>query len=336
MVLAREGDLRENVLVRQGRGSFQLSGAGHEAVAAFAPHVRRDDLVFPAYRDRALMHALGMTVEETARDFFGRAESSSGGRNLPGHFSSRRLNVFSITSPVGAQCLPAVGAAWARRLEGDGAVVLCHIGDAATRQGEFFEAVAQAVQERLPVVFVVEDNGYGISTPTRGTTPLALGMMPESIVDRVDGRDAEAVFRHGGAAVARARAGEGPTVLWLDLDRLGNHTSADDHRMYRSVAEIDAMEAGDPLGLLSASLVRAGHLSSAAWDLMLNEVADSVREAYARVEREPAPCPERVEEHLYGTLRTSYPPPPRPPRSARRCSRRRTTRCGRASPPTPA
>ncbi|RYG20416.1 hypothetical protein EON82_20260 [bacterium] len=136
MLLAREGDLRESLLVRQGRGSFHLSAAGHEGVAAIAPHVRADDIVFPAYRDRALMHALGMTVEETARDFFAREESTSGGRNLPGHFSSRRLNVFSVTSPVGAQCLPAVGAAWAFANEGKDAVAFCHIGDAATLPNE--------------------------------------------------------------------------------------------------------------------------------------------------------------------------------------------------------
>ncbi len=308
MVLAREGDLRENLLVRQGKASFQLSGAGHEAVAALAPHLRADDLLFPAYRDRALMHSRGMTIDEMARDFFARADSSSAGRNLPGHFSSRRLNVFSITSPVGAQCLPAVGAAWAFQMEGRPSVAMCHIGDASTRQGEFFEAVAQAVADRLPVVFVVEDNGYGISTPTLGKTALALGMLPPSTVVRVNGRDAGEVFTLGGAAIRRARAGEGPTILWLELDRLGNHTNADDHRTYRSVAEIEALTQGDPLDLLVSRLTREGRLDASEWDDMRRSVAEEVREAYARVEREPAPCVESIESDLFGSLRETYPP----------------------------
>ena len=307
MTLAREGDLRENVLVRQGRGSFGLSSAGHEGIAALAACVQKGDLVFPAYRGKALMHALGMSVEEMARDFFAREGSESGGRNLPSHFSSRRLGVFSVTSPVGAQCLPAVGAAWAFRLSGASSVAFCHIGDAATRQGEFFEAVAHAVQERLPVVFVVEDNGYGISTPTRGTTPLDLAMLPESVVRRIDARDPETVFAQGAAAADEARRGQGPRILWCDLDRLSNHTSADDHRVYRSFAEIGAMDAGDPLDILSARLIHQGRLLPDEWSEMRREVAQEVRETYVRVEREGAPCPERIEEHLFAPVRTGYP-----------------------------
>ncbi len=303
MALSREVDHRESILVRQGRGSFQMSCGGHEAVAALAPHIGKDDLVFPAYRDRALMFALGMTADELALDFFAREASSSGGRNLPGHYSCRRLNVFSVTSPVGAQCLPAVGAAWAFRLAASDGVAFCHIGDAATRQGEFFEAVAQAVQAKLPVVFVVEDNGYGISTPTAGTTPLALGMLPEGIVERVDGRDALGIYGRGAVAVERARQGHGPTVLWCDLDRLGNHTNADDHRTYRTAASIDAM--ADPVERLARAV------EPAEWAAMRKEVAEEVRAAYERAAREPAPA--TAESHLYGPRRAVYPALDAPP-----------------------
>ena len=307
MTLAREGDLRENVLVRQGKGSFGLSSAGHEGIAALAPSVQAGDMVFPAYRDKALMHGLGMGVEDLARDFFAREGSESGGRNLPSHFSSRALGVFSLTSPVGAQCLPAVGAAWAFKLSGEPSVAFCHIGDAATRQGEFFEAVAQAVQDRLPVIFVVEDNGYGISTPTRGTTPLALGMLPEDHVVRVDARDPVNVYRAGAEAAAAARAGGGPRILWCDLDRLSNHTSADDHRVYRTLADIDAMIAGDPLEILSSRLIGEGLLTLDGWSEMRKAVATEVRDAYLRVETEPSPCPECIEEHLFAPPKSRYP-----------------------------
>lgn len=307
MLLAREGDLRESLLVRQGRGSFNLSSAGHEAVAAIAPHLIAEDLIFPAYRDRALMHARGMTLEESARDFFAREGSSSGGRNLPGHFSSQRLGVFSITSPVGAQCLPAVGAAWARRLEGSNAIALCHIGDAATRQGEFFEAVAQAVQERLGVVFVVEDNGYGISSSTRGKTPLALGMLPEPLLSRVNGREAAELFVASGNAIERARRRGGPSILWCDLDRLSSHTNADDHRVYRSLAEIDGLPEADPLDRLVRAMLESGNLDESRWEDERRAVADEVREVYARVERESAPSADQVETHLYGARPDAYP-----------------------------
>ena len=138
MMLSREGDRREGILMRQGKGWFQVPGMGHEALAAIAYHLRPDDYIFPTYRDRALMLARGMTTREIALDFMARAGSSSDGRNMPAHYSSRALNVFSVATPTGAQCLPAVGAAWGVKLAGDDRVVVCTIGDAATRQGEFF------------------------------------------------------------------------------------------------------------------------------------------------------------------------------------------------------
>ncbi len=317
MAVSREGDLRESVLVRQGRATFHVASMGHEAMAALAPLVRPDDVVFPAYRDRALMHGLGMTTEEVALEFFARAAGESGGRNLPGHFSLRRRNVFSVTSPVAAQCLPAVGAAWGFLMDGASSVALCHLGDAATRQGEFFEAVAQAVQDRLPVVFVVEDNGYGISTPTRGRTPLALGMLPPTVVVPVDGREPERVFEAGESALARARAGLGPTVLWCGLERLGNHTHADDQRQYRSAAEIDASAAGDPIERLVTALFRDGLLDEASWDAMRREIAEEVREGYLRAEKSPAPTLATARDHLYGSS-TSCPRLESPPTTTAR------------------
>ncbi|HZT41658.1 MAG TPA: thiamine pyrophosphate-dependent enzyme, partial [Chthonomonadaceae bacterium] len=151
MLLAREGDRREAILMRQGKGWFQGPGMGHEAFGVLAYAMQPDDYYFPCYRDRALMLTRGVTPYELALDFLARTGSSSEGRNLPGHFSSRRINAFSIASPVASQCLPACGAAWGLKRAGQGQMVLCTIGDAATRQGEFYEAVCFAVQEQLPV-----------------------------------------------------------------------------------------------------------------------------------------------------------------------------------------
>ena len=120
------------------------------------------------------MLARGLTANEIALAYFGKAQSSCGGRQLPSHFSSRRLNLVSLASPTGLQCLPAAGVAWGIQLRRSEDVVICCMGDATLRQGEFFEALCFAVEKTLPIVFVVEDNGYGISTPTKDSIRLAL------------------------------------------------------------------------------------------------------------------------------------------------------------------
>ncbi len=247
----REGDRCEEHLLRQGRGWIHIPGAGHEALSALAESLLADDLLFLYYRDRALMQARGVTPLEMAREYLATASSSSGGRTMPVHGSYRRLGIFPPVTPTGSQCLPAVGAAWGLRMVGPGRVVLCTIGDAATRQGEFFEAVAQAVQERLPIVFVVEDNAYGISTPTRRQLPFRLGLFAESIYRRVDGRSYDAVLAAGSTAIDAARRGDGPSVLWIELDRLTSHTNSDDHRVYREAGDIASMQERDPVTLFA-------------------------------------------------------------------------------------
>ena len=263
MLLSREGDRREAILLRQGKGWSQVPSGGHEAIAALGLHLNEQDYIFPAYRDRALMHVRGMSVEEMALDYLARSGSSSEGRNLPCHFSSRRLNVFSVTSPVGSQCPPAVGVAIGIQRAQPGAIVLCHIGDAATRQGEFYEAVCLAQQEALPILFVVEDNGYGISTPTDMLTPRALGVFAKDLITTVDGRDAETVYTTGGQVIERIRHGGGPHILWCEVDRLGNHTNADDQRVYRPMDELEAIERRDPVDRLAAWMLGEGVICQA-------------------------------------------------------------------------
>src|SRR5579863_3471579 len=194
MALAREGDRREGILLRQGKGWFQVSGMGHEALAALAYCLHPDDYLFPYYRDRALMLARGLTNYDLALAYFAKRDSSSGGRQMPGHYSDRARNVFSVATPTASQCLPATGAAWACAMEGAGQVVVATLGEAATRQGEFYEATAFALQERLPVVFVIEDNRYAISTPTEKFFPYRLGALGESNLVRLDARDAFNVY----------------------------------------------------------------------------------------------------------------------------------------------
>ena len=251
MLLSREGDRREGILLRQSKGWFQVGGMGHEALGAMAHCLQPQDYLFPYYRDRALMLARGLSNYDLALAYFAKKDSSSGGRQMPGHYSSREHNVFSVCTPTGGGLLPACGTAWAMKLDGTDAVALATIGDAASRQGEFFEAVAFALQEKLPVVFVVEDNKYGISTPTGKFLPFHLGMLDENSFVKIDGRRVDTVVEATSQAVAKARAGEGPTLIWMDIDRLSSHTSSDDHRVYRDLKDIGERQQRGPVRLVA-------------------------------------------------------------------------------------
>lgn len=309
MALSREGDRREGILLRQSKGWFQVSGMGHEALGALAHRLHPGDYIFPYYRDRALMLARGLSNYDLALAYFAKRASSSGGRQMPGHYSSREHNVFSVCTPTGGSLLPACGTAWAMKLAGDPSVCLASVGDAAARQGEFYEAVAFALQEKLPIVFVVEDNKYGISTPTAKFLPFHLELFSDAHVVKVDGRHVDTVLQAGGDAIDRARRGEGPTVLWVDLDRLSSHTSSDDHRVYRSLEDIEEMAHRDPIRLLAQELIESGELEEAGWQAIQDEVVRQVDEDYLRAEKEEDPRAEETLDHNWGEALEPETPP---------------------------
>lgn len=309
MMLSREGDRREGILLRQSKGWFQVSGMGHEALAAFAFQMRSDDYIFPYYRDRAIMLAKGMTNYEMALAYFAKRASSSGGRQMPGHYSNRNKNVFSVPTPTAGNLLPACGAAWSMKLEGKDSVTLATVGDAASRQGEFYEAVTYAIQEKLPLVIVVEDNKYGISTPTGKFLPFHLGLIAEDAVVKVDARYADNVHNVATEAFAKARRGDGPTLIWADLDRLSSHTSSDDHRVYRKLEEIEEMQQRDPIRLMAEALIASGELNQENYEAMQEEVQRIVDEDYLRAEKEQDPTGEEVFLHNFGEPASDEAPP---------------------------
>lgn len=309
MFLSREGDRREGVLLRQSKGWFQVSGMGHEALAAIVLHLRDDDYIFPYYRDRALMLQKGMTNLELAYAYFAKRNSSSGGRQMPGHYSNREKNVWSVPTPTGGNLLPAVGAAWGMQLEGKDSVSVATFGDAASRQGEVYEAIAFAMQERLPCIFVMEDNKYGISTPTEKFNPYEIGVLGERDLVRVDARHPDRVFAAAGEAIAKARNGGGPTVLWCELDRLSSHTSSDDHRVYRSQEDIDAMMKRDPIVVVAQELIKAGELTEKEWEDIQDEIKELVDKDYLEAENSPDPRADELFKEMYGKLPTPEPPP---------------------------
>lgn len=301
MMLSREGDRREGILLRQSKGWFQVSGMGHEAVGAIAMHLRDEDWIYPYYRDRALMLAKGVTNYELALAYFAKRESSSGGRQMPGHYSSRAKNVMSVCTPTGGGLIPAAGTAWGMKLDGTSACVVATVGDAAMRQGEFYEAFAFAVQEKLPLILAIEDNKYGISTPTEKFMALNIGgIIADDHMVKVDARHYDNVEEASSVAIDKARSGNGPTLMWLDIDRLSSHTSSDDHRVYRSEEDIAAMTDRDPIILLKNQLIEAGELDDAAYAQFEEEIKQAVDEDYRKAEKAQDPIASETFDFMWG------------------------------------
>ena len=293
MLESRHGDLREESLNRQGKGHFHVSGRGHEALAAIGAQLREGDFILPYYRDRGMCMGRGVTTRELALEYFAKRESTSRGRMMPSHFSSRALNIVSVPTPLGSQLLPACGVAWGMKLDGKDGVVVTSVGDAASRQGDFYEAISFALERKLPVLFLVEDNAYGISTPTRDINPLALEVINAAKWDVIDGSDIDLVHAKAQAAIARLRAGSGPVFLWCKLERLSSHTSSDDHTLYRSKEDIAAMDSRDPVRVLRARMIRDGELTEAEFTQWEDEIKEKVRADYATAEKAEDP---RVDE----------------------------------------
>src|SRR5216684_575262 len=195
---SRHADLREQNLNRQGKGHFHVSGMGHEGLAAIALLLQPDDYVVPYYRDRGLVLGRGMTTRELALEYFAKRNTGSGGRQMASHYSHANLHIWSVPTPTGSELLPACGIAWGIKLDEKKNLVVTTVGDAATRQGDFFEAVCFAKEKKLPVLFVVEDNAYGISMPTRKTNPLVLGVLQASDWQQIDGRDVHELYDAAG------------------------------------------------------------------------------------------------------------------------------------------
>lgn len=254
MLLARKIDERAWVLHRQGKIAFHISGIGHEAAqvgAAFALE-RGKDWLAPYYRDLALLLAFGLTPTEFALGLLGKAgEPSSGARQMPSHWSLRRANVLSHSSPVATQTPHASGIGLGIKLSGDEAVVLTTIGEGSTSQGEWYEGVNWAAIHQLPVIFLVENNEYAISvprpkqmaTPTVADRAAGLGLPGVT----VNGLDVFEVFEAVKSAADRARMGDGPTLIEARVMRMTPHSSDDDDRSYRPREELEAMKANDPV-----------------------------------------------------------------------------------------
>ena len=299
MYLSRAGDRREGILLRQSKGWFQVAGIGHESFGVISQMLTDDDYLFPYYRDRALVLGRGVTTYDLALAYFGKQASSSVGRQMPGHYSSAPHKIWSTATPTASNVLPACGTAWSLQLRKQPGIVIANVGDAATRQGEFYEAVCFAVEKKLPAIFFVEDNRYGISTCTDQFNPFKLGVFAEQIgVQNVDARDPMILKDAAAAAIDKARQGGGPTFLHCEVDRLCSHTSSDDHRVYRSPEEIAEMMERDPIDTLANRLLESGQLSADQWETIKSDIDKQVMEDYDRAELAADPTVSETMNHI--------------------------------------
>jgi 2-oxoisovalerate dehydrogenase E1 component len=291
---SRHADLREQNLNRQGKGHFHVSGMGHEALAAVSIQMEPDDYIVSYYRDRGLVLGRGMTTRQLGLEYFAKRNTGSGGRQMPSHYSDADLHIWSVPTPTGSQLLPACGIAWGIQLDGKRNLVVTTVGDAATRQGDFFEALCFAKEKKLPVLFLVEDNGYGISMPTRKNNPLALKILEPDNWRQVEGQDVQQVFDATAEAFEKIRAGGGPFFFWIRMDRLSSHTSSDDQKLYRSAEELQALEKSDPLKCWKDQLIQEGVITDDEFARLDNEIKERIRSEYAEAEKAEDPSPNEL------------------------------------------
>jgi len=309
MHTARRLDDREIALKRQNRIFFQISGAGHEAVNVAAGLVLRSghDWIYHYYRDRALCLTLGVTPYEMLLAAVGAADDpASGGRQMPSHWGAPKYNIVTSSSPTGTQFVQAVGCAEAGRYrdtKGD-EITLVAGGDGATSEGEFWEALNVACIKRLPLLFLIEDNGYAISVPlecqTAGgsITPLVSGF-PHLFRQEVDGTDFLASYRAMREGAAYCRSGEGPALVHAHVVRLYSHSLSDDERMYKTAAERKAESERDPVLTFPKFLVDEGILDRHALQLIIHELDEEVQEAAQKALRQDPPARDSALVHLY-------------------------------------
>ena len=291
---SRHADLREQNLNRQGKGHFHVSGMGHEGLAAVSIQMEPDDYIVSYYRDRGLVLGRGMTTRQLGLEYFAKRNTGSGGRQMPSHYSDADLHIWSVPTPTGSQLLPACGIAWGIQLDGKKNLVVTTVGDAATRQGDFFEAICFAKEKKLPMLFLVEDNAYGISMPTRTTNPLALNVLEPDNWRRIDGQNVEQVYDATAEAFEKIRAGSGPFFFWIKMERLSSHTSSDDQKLYRREEELRDLEKFDPLKCWKDQLIEEGIITVEEFAKLDNEIKERIRREYSKAEKAEDPSPKEL------------------------------------------
>jgi len=320
MLMSRRIDDKELQLKAQNKIFFQISGAGHEAVLVAAALAMKPayDWFYPYYRDRALCLALGVTPTEMFLEATGAAaDPASGGRQMPSHWGNKPLNIVTQSSPTGTQFLQAVGcaeAAYRAELIGDPAkllegyqhdsIVYVSAGDGTTSEGEFFESLNTACNLKLPVLYMIEDNGYAISVPVEvqtagGSISKLVSGFPNLLVAEVDGCDPVASYETMQRAVSYCRERSGPALVHAHVTRPYSHSQSDDEKQYRPRIELDDEVAHDPTKTFPAFLISEGLATEAEIKRIGEEVDEEVNRAADEAIAAPQPAKETATLYLY-------------------------------------
>jgi 2-oxoisovalerate dehydrogenase E1 component len=317
--LSRRMDDRELLLKRQQKIFFQISGAGHEAIGVAAGKALRSgyDWFFTYYRDRALCLQLGVTPYEMFLQGVAAADDpASAGRQMPSHWGHADHNLVAGSSPTGTQFLQAVGCAEAGVRAGriglseeqlafhDDEVVLVTTGDGATSEGEFWESLNTASNLKLPVLYLVEDNGYAISVPVEvntagGSISRLVSGFPDLLVVEVDGTDPIASYGAMRRAAEHCRARQGPALVHAHVTRPYSHSMSDDERTYKPAAEREEEASRDPVPNFAAFLLNAGIATEEELAAIREQADAEIMEASERAAERPQPDPETVHDYLF-------------------------------------
>jgi 2-oxoisovalerate dehydrogenase E1 component alpha subunit len=306
MVVARLCDEAQFRLNRQGKAPFVVPVSGHEGcqVGTTWPLIRGKDIFVPYYRDMAVCLVAGMTPKDVFLGVFGKADDpSSGGRQMPAHWGSRRLGIVSGSSPIGTQIPHASGIAYAMKYRGEDAVVGSWFGEGATSEGDWHEALNFAGIHKLPIVFVCENNLYAISVPLSkqaGVSDISVRAEGYGFPGvTVDGNDVFACYQAMKRAVDRARNGEGPTLIECKTYRFHPHTSDDDDRTYRTREEVEEAKKKDPILQFEAYLKMFGVSTDERLEALRGELKGEVDQAVDEAWNAPDPEPESALRHVF-------------------------------------
>jgi len=308
MLLGRQIDYRCQVLNRQGRAPFIISCAGHEAaqIGVAWPLKPKYDWISPYYRDVVLCFRMGLTPLDLMLSVLAKPDDpASGGKQTPGHFSDSSLNIISGGSPLATQMVHGAGVAYALKMDGTDKVVMTSYGEGAGSEGDAHEAFNFAAIYKLPEIFVCQNNGFAISVPfdkeyaIKYAAQRAAGYGFPGVT--LDGRDPVTCYHVAKQAVARARAGGGPTLIECLVDRLGAHSSEDDQRRYRSQEELDQLAANDGLERFKKNLTEAGILDQGTLAEYEERVKDEVTKATRHGLDSPDAKPEDALTNVYAT-----------------------------------
>jgi 2-oxoisovalerate dehydrogenase E1 component alpha subunit len=308
MLLARFCDERQWGLNRQGKAPFVVPVSGHEAaqVGSAWAFERGKDVFCPYYRDLALVLVAGFTPKDVFCGLFGKKDDpSSGGRQMPAHWGARDRNIITGSSPIATQVLHAAGIALSKKMKHSDAIVGTWFGEGATSEGDWHGAMNFAGIHRLPLVFVCENNQYAISVHESKQVAGSVHKRAEGYGmpgEVGDGNDVLESYRLAKAAVDRARAGEGPSLIELRTYRFYSHTSDDDDRTYRSREEVEEWRKKDPIPRFEGYLKSVGVFDDQGIDALREETKEAVAQGAKEAEEADWPELETAADHVYADL----------------------------------